>query len=50
MTEDSGPLLLIVATVSLAGVCAYLLGRPAAGASATSGPPPVQARGPEPAD
>lgn len=30
LTEDSGPLLIIVATVSLAGVCAYLLGRPQA--------------------
>lgn len=27
-TEDSGPLLIVVATVTLAGVCSYLLGRP----------------------
>ena len=27
-TEDSGPLLLVVATVTLAGLCSYLLGRP----------------------
>lgn len=30
VTEDSGPLLIIVATVTLAGVCSYLLGRPGA--------------------
>jgi len=28
VTEDSGPLLIIVATITLAGVCSYLLGRP----------------------
>jgi hypothetical protein len=27
-TEDSGPLLIVVATITLTGVCAYLLGRP----------------------
>lgn len=27
-TEDSGPLLIVVATVTLTGVCSYLLGRP----------------------
>ncbi len=27
VTEDSGPLLIIVATITLAGLCAYLLGR-----------------------
>jgi hypothetical protein len=27
-TEDSGPLLIVVATITLAGVCSYLLGRP----------------------
>ena len=27
-TEDSGPTLIIVATMALAGVCVYLLGRP----------------------
>ncbi len=31
-TEDSGPLLIVVATVTLAGVCSYLLGRPEAAA------------------
>ena len=28
VTEDSGPLLLVVATITLTGVCSYLLGRP----------------------
>jgi len=28
VTEDSGPLLIVVATITLAGVCSYLLGRP----------------------
>jgi len=28
VTEDSGPLLIIVATITLTGVCSYLLGRP----------------------
>ena len=28
VTEDSGPLLIVVATVTLAGLCSYLLGRP----------------------
>ncbi|MDQ2701184.1 MAG: hypothetical protein M3Y23_07635, partial [Actinomycetota bacterium] len=28
VTEDSGPMLIVVATVALAGVCSYLLGRP----------------------
>ena len=28
VTEDSGPLLIVVATITLTGVCAYLLGRP----------------------
>lgn len=32
VTEDSGPLLIVVATITLAGLCAYLLGRPAGGA------------------
>ena len=27
-TEDSGPLLIVVATITLVGVCSYLLGRP----------------------
>lgn len=27
-TEDSGPLLIVVATIALTGVCSYLLGRP----------------------
>jgi len=27
-TEDSGPLLIVVATITLTGVCSYLLGRP----------------------
>jgi hypothetical protein len=36
-TEDSGPLLIVVATVTLAGVCSYLLGRP--GAPETETPP-----------
>jgi hypothetical protein len=31
-TEDSGPLLIVVATITLAGVCSYLLGRPRAAA------------------
>ena len=30
VTEDSGPLLIVVATITLAGLCSYLLGRPAA--------------------
>ncbi|MGA7397190.1 MAG: hypothetical protein WBW62_07055 [Solirubrobacterales bacterium] len=29
VTEDSGPMLIIVATITLAGLCSYLLGRPA---------------------
>lgn len=29
VTEDSGPLLIVVATITLTGVCSYLLGRPA---------------------
>ncbi len=29
VTEDSGPMLIVVATIALAGVCSYLLGRPA---------------------
>ena len=28
VTEDSGPLLIVVATIALVGVCSYLLGRP----------------------
>lgn len=28
VTEDSGPLLIVVATITLTGLCAYLLGRP----------------------
>lgn len=28
LTEDSGPLLIVVATITLAGACSYLLGRP----------------------
>ena len=28
VTEDSGPLLIVVATITLTGVCSYLLGRP----------------------
>lgn len=28
VTEDSGPMLIIVATITLAGLCSYLLGRP----------------------
>lgn len=28
VTEDSGPMLIVVATITLTGVCAYLLGRP----------------------
>lgn len=28
VTEDSGPLLIVVATITLVGVCSYLLGRP----------------------
>jgi hypothetical protein len=28
VTEDSGPLLIVVATITLAGLCSYLLGRP----------------------
>ena len=28
VTEDSGPMLIVVATITLAGVCSYLLGRP----------------------
>jgi hypothetical protein len=28
VTEDSGPLLIVVATIALTGVCSYLLGRP----------------------
>lgn len=39
-TEDSGPLLLVVATVTLAGVCSYLLGRPAEAATDTPESPP----------
>lgn len=31
VTEDSGPMLIVVATITLAGVCAYLLGRPRSG-------------------
>ena len=31
VTEDSGPMLIIVATITLAGVCSYLLGRPPSG-------------------
>lgn len=30
VTEDSGPMLIVVATIALAGVCCYLIGRPAA--------------------
>ncbi len=37
-TEDSGPLLIVVATVTLAGVCSYLLGRPATAAASEDGP------------
>jgi hypothetical protein len=40
LTEDSGPLLLVVATVTLAGLCAYLLGRPAEAASTVPADPP----------
>jgi len=39
-TEDSGPLLIVVATVTLAGVCSYLLGRPADAVTETRDPPP----------
>jgi hypothetical protein len=39
VTEDSGPLLIVVATVTLAGVCSYLLGRPAPAAGSAPGPP-----------
>jgi len=28
VTEDSGPMLIVVATITLAGLCSYLLGRP----------------------
>lgn len=28
VTEDSGPMLIVVATIALAGVCCYLIGRP----------------------
>ncbi len=31
LTEDSGPLLIVVATITLAGLCSYLLGRPSGG-------------------
>ncbi len=41
-TEDSGPLLIVVATITLAGVCSYLLGRPDA---AAAHPPGVGADG-----
>ena len=37
-TEDSGPLLIVVATITLAGVCSYLLGRPDDAAGKTASP------------
>lgn len=40
LTEDSGPLLIVVATVTLAGVCSYLLGRPAKAVEGTLEQPP----------
>jgi len=39
VTEDSGPLLIVVATVTLTGVCSYLLGRPAGTATEPPEPP-----------
>jgi hypothetical protein len=39
VTEDSGPLLIVVATVTLAGVCSYLLGRPDDSVGKAPGPP-----------
>ena len=42
VTEDSGPLLIVVATVTLAGVCSYLLGRPAGDATKAPDPPSNQ--------
>lgn len=39
VSEDSGPMLIVVATFALAGVCSYLLGRPA-GAGAEPPEPP----------
>jgi hypothetical protein len=39
-TEDSGPLLIVVATVTLAGVCSYLLGRPSPADTETRSRPP----------
>jgi len=39
-TEDSGPLLIVVATITLAGVCSYLIGRPEA--------PPIPSTGKSP--
>ena len=40
LTEDSGPLLIVVATVTLAGVCSYLLGRPAEAVNEAPTQPP----------
>ena len=38
VTEDSGPMLIVVATITLIGVCCYLLGRPGITAGAESKP------------
>ncbi|HNC16377.1 MAG TPA: hypothetical protein PLV77_10780, partial [Solirubrobacterales bacterium] len=39
-TEDSGPLLIVVATITLTGVCSYLLGRPEDAGVASGDIPP----------
>ena len=40
VTEDSGPMLIVVATITLAGVCSYLLGRPPSTDRKKAGSPP----------
>lgn len=44
VTEDSGPMLIVVATVTLAGVCSYLLGRPSQPTAARDSPDPAPPR------
>ncbi len=46
VTEDSGPMLIVVATITLAGVCAYLLGRPEATGPAAGEAAPTPDREP----
>ena len=41
VTEDSGPLLIVVATITLAGLCSYLLGRPGGPSEDPGGEPPA---------